>query len=64
MSVPDKTERQVDPDIANALPALQRAAVRARERAKAAGVRIPVFRDGRIVEEAPEPPEAGQTDAD
>ena len=61
MDRPAESGRSPDPDIANAVPALQRAAVRARERAKAAGVRVPVFRDGRIVEE---PPEAAQTDAD
>ncbi len=42
-----------DPDIANAEIALRRAALRARERARRAGLKIPVYRNGQIVEEWP-----------
>ncbi len=51
MSLPNNAERQVDPDIANAMPTLRRVTARARERARAAEVRRPVLRDGRIVED-------------
>jgi hypothetical protein len=43
-----------DPDIVNAEVALRRAARKARERAKRAGLKIPVYRDGQIVEEWPD----------
>ena len=43
-----------DPDIANAEIALRRAALRARERARRAGLKIPVYRNGQIVEEWPD----------
>jgi hypothetical protein len=42
-----------DPDIANAEAALRRAAQRARERARRAGLKIPVYRNGQIIEEWP-----------
>lgn len=42
-----------DPDIANVEAALRRAALRAREDARRAGLKIPVYRDGQIVEEWP-----------
>jgi len=43
-----------DPDIANAEAALHRAALKARERARRAGLKIPVYRNGQIIEEWPE----------
>ena len=43
-----------DPDIANAETALRRAALRARERARKAGLKVPVYRNGQIVEEWPD----------
>ena len=49
----DKSRRR-DPDIANAEIALRRAALRARERARRAGLKIPVYRNGQIVEEWPD----------
>jgi len=42
-----------DPDIANAEAALRRAAQRARERARRAGLKISVYRNGQIIEEWP-----------
>jgi hypothetical protein len=42
-----------DPDIANVEAALRRAALKARERARRAGLKIPVFRNGQVVEEWP-----------
>lgn len=42
-----------DPDIANAEAALRRAALKARERARRAGLKIPVYRNGQIIEEWP-----------
>lgn len=49
----DSPKRQ-DPDMANAEAALRRAAIRARERAKRAGLKIPVYRNGQVVEEWPD----------
>jgi hypothetical protein len=43
-----------DPDIANAEAALRRAALKARERARRAGLKIPVYRNGQVVEEWPD----------
>jgi len=48
-----KSERR-DPDIASAEIALRRAALRARERARRAGLKVPVYRNGQIVEEWPD----------
>ena len=42
-----------DPDIANVETALRRAALGARERARKAGLKVPVYRHGQIVEELP-----------
>jgi len=49
----DKSEKR-DPDIAGAEIALRRAALRARERAKRAGLKIPIYRNGQLVEEQPD----------
>jgi len=46
--------KERDPDIANVEIALRRAGQRARERAKRAGLKIPVYRDGQVVEEWPD----------
>ena len=43
-----------DPDIANAEAALRRAALKARERARRAGLKVPVYRNGQVVEEWPD----------
>ncbi len=43
-----------DPDIANVETALRRAALRARERARRAGLKVPVYRNGQVVEEWPD----------
>jgi len=43
-----------DPDLANAEIALIRAAQRARERARQAGIGVIVFEDGKIIEEQPD----------
>ncbi|MGE0682877.1 MAG: hypothetical protein AB7P69_18485 [Candidatus Binatia bacterium] len=50
----DHSRKERDSDIANAEIALRRAALKARERARRAGLKIPVFRNGQIVEEWPE----------
>ncbi len=42
-----------DPDIAGAEIALRRAALKARERARSAGLTIPVYRNGQVIEEQP-----------
>ena len=49
----ESKSRKRDPDIANVEAALRRAALRAREDARRAGLKIPVYRDGQIVEEWP-----------
>jgi len=49
----DKSGKR-DPDIAGAEIALRRAALRARERAKRAGLKIPIYRNGQLVEEQPD----------
>jgi len=46
--------RSRDHDIASVEAALRRAALRAREEARRAGLKIPVYRNGRIVEVWPE----------
>ena len=43
-----------DPDIASAEIALRRAALKARERARRAGLKVPVYRNGQVVEEWPD----------
>jgi hypothetical protein len=43
-----------DPDIANVETALRRAALGARERARKAGLKVPVYRKGQVVEELPD----------
>lgn len=50
----EDTQKKRDPDTANAEVALRRAAKQARERAKKAGLKIPVYRNGQLVEEQPE----------
>ncbi len=50
----ENSPKRQDSDIANAGAALRRAAIRARERAKQAGLKIPIYRDGQIVEEWPD----------
>ena len=49
----ESKSRRRDPDIANAEAALRRAALKARERARRAGLKVPVYRNGQIVEEWP-----------
>jgi len=46
--------REEDPDILGAENALRRAAQRARERAKRAGIGVIILKDGKIVEELPD----------
>lgn len=55
MSTPydESKSRERDPDIANAEAALRRAALKARERARRAGLKVPVYRNGQIIEEWP-----------
>lgn len=48
---PSKETNQRDPDFAAAEIALQRAARKARERAERVGTGVPVWKDGRIVED-------------
>jgi hypothetical protein len=50
----ESKSRRRDPDIANAEAALRRAALKARERARRAGLKVPVYRNGQIVEEWPD----------
>jgi len=52
-----KNNKERDIDLINAEAALKRAAVRARERARAAGIGVVVLKDGQIVEEYPDAPE-------
>ncbi|BDD86255.1 hypothetical protein [Desulfofustis limnaeus] len=47
----EQNEKQRDPDFIKAEIALQRAAQKARERAKRAGSGVAVLKDGKIVEE-------------
>jgi hypothetical protein len=46
--------REEDPDILGSEKALRRAAQRARERAKQAGIGVIILKDGEIVEEMPD----------
>ncbi|WP_194071682.1 hypothetical protein [Synechocystis sp. LEGE 06083] len=46
--------REEDPDILGSEKALRRAAQRARERAKQAGIGVIILKDGEIVEELPD----------
>ena len=48
---PAKDKKERDPDFVNAEIALQRAAQRARRRARQAGIGVVVMKDGKIVEE-------------
>ena len=49
-----KKDKKRDPDFINAEIAMQRAALKARERAKRSGTGVVVVKDGDIVEERPE----------
>ena len=49
-----KKERDID--LMNAEKAMKRAALKARERARAAGVNLVFFKDGKVVEEHPDHP--------
>ena len=46
----DKSGKR-DPDIANTEVALRRATIQARGHAKKAGLKIPIYRNGQLVEE-------------
>jgi len=50
---PDSTAggKERDPDLINAEIALKRAALKARERARQAGIGVIVLKDGKIIEE-------------
>lgn len=50
-----------DPDFILAETAMQRAALKGREKAKRAGVNVVVLKDGGIVEESPETPAGKQS---
>ncbi len=50
----DHRLKERDSDIANAEIALRRAALKARERARRAGLKVPVYRNGQIVAEWPD----------
>ena len=55
MSSPD-AERPIDPDIASALAAMRRAALRARETARATGTKLVVVIDGELLHLDPDDP--------
>lgn len=50
-TVTPRSEGQRDPDLANAEIALKRAARKAREKARSAGVPVVIMKDGKITEE-------------
>ena len=50
---PHKKDKERDPDMAGIEPALKRAALRARERARQTGTKIIIMRGNKIVEEDP-----------
>jgi len=47
-------QKERDPDMINAEVALKRAAQKARQRARQAGIGVVVMQDGKIVEERPD----------
>lgn len=53
IDVPEK-QKERDPDFINAEIALKRAAQKARQRARQAGIGVIIVQDGKIVEERPD----------
>ncbi|MBI4792119.1 MAG: hypothetical protein HY789_05175 [Deltaproteobacteria bacterium] len=53
---PEQKDRKRDPDFIKAEIAMQRAAQKAREKARRVGVGVAILKDGKIVEEQPDNP--------
>ncbi|MEW6519188.1 MAG: hypothetical protein AB1461_07210 [Thermodesulfobacteriota bacterium] len=53
---PEQKDRKRDPDFIKAEIAMQRAAQKAREKARRVGAGVAVLKDGKIVEEQPDNP--------
>jgi len=66
MTEPSATPTPRDPDLVNAEIALKRAAQRARERARRAGIPLAYWKDGKLRTESPgnEPDEPSTRDVD